>query len=73
MYILGTLGYADDTTASATYGNTIIDRGNFFADALTVGFSIEVHTGVVIARNEKGLVSGEWTETDGGMLAWSVK
>lgn len=71
MNILGNRGFADATSASATYSRNM---GNeFVTDANTLGYSVNmVNSGHIQALNAKNQIEGEWTATDGGMLAWSV-
>jgi hypothetical protein len=73
MNILGQLGYCDSTTMSAMYDDNDAGRDAFLTDCNTVNLAVDVVScDYVVAKDEKGLTTGEWQRGEGGMLAWGV-
>lgn len=69
MAIQGTMGYCEGDVKSATYG--VGQYVEFVNDATELGFTTNISPDYISARNDKGLITGEWSSKHGGQLAWS--
>lgn len=68
MAIQGTMGHCEGGVKSATYG--VSQYVEFVNDATELGFKTDITATYISAKNSNGLVMGEWTAKEGGMLAW---